>query len=151
MLIQVDEEKCCACGTCLEVCSTGAISLETGKAVINRALCTQCEACIGACPSGALSLVLDAVPAKAENKVPVLVKKQPLLVQKQRPLAPWVGTTLAFLTQEILPRLVDVAVTALERRVEQPTTSLVDAEWQPVTGDGNRPRRRRRRQRGISS
>jgi Fe-S-cluster-containing hydrogenase component 2 len=125
--------------------------MEAGRVAINQALCTQCEACMRACPSGALSHVLDAVPAKTEDKMPVPVKKQPPLVQKQRTLAPWVGTTLAFLTQEILPRLVDVAVTALERRREQPAASLVDAEWRPVSGKENRPRHRRRRQRGSFS
>jgi carbon-monoxide dehydrogenase iron sulfur subunit len=58
MAIKVDEEKCDACGKCLEACPYGAIALSTSgdKAVVCD-LCADWEEprCVAFCPSGALS------------------------------------------------------------------------------------------------
>ena len=56
--IAFSDETCDGCGTCIEVCQFGAITLEEidGKlrAVVNDALCKGCGTCIAACPSGAM-------------------------------------------------------------------------------------------------
>ena len=49
----VDPEKCIACGTCLELCPTGAISIDR-IAHIDPTRCTGCGRCVEACPQGAL-------------------------------------------------------------------------------------------------
>ena len=51
----VDIAKCTACGTCVDVCRRGAISLNNGTAIISPDLCINCGLCIRKCPQGALS------------------------------------------------------------------------------------------------
>ncbi len=51
----VDPVKCTGCGTCVDVCRRGAISLIDAIAVIDPALCINCRLCLRKCPSGALS------------------------------------------------------------------------------------------------
>lgn len=136
MSVQVNQEKCSGCGACLDVCPTSAISLEISKAVINQALCTQCEACISMCPSGALYtevVELQIVPAARQ---PVPARAIASTLPERRTLAPWVGTTLAFLGQEILPRLANVAMAALEQRLSSQPTKITTISTWPTAGHG---------------
>jgi len=48
------EQKCQACGSCVEVCRENAVSLNNEKAAINRSLCNNCMECVDVCCSGAL-------------------------------------------------------------------------------------------------
>lgn len=51
------ESRCIRCGRCLQVCPTGAHSIDaSGGHSLDRSLCIQCMACAGACPSGALKV-----------------------------------------------------------------------------------------------
>jgi ferredoxin len=54
---QVDPDLCKLCGTCLERCAFGALSLGT-ELVIDEVRCTGCGVCVIACPENALGLVL---------------------------------------------------------------------------------------------
>ena len=45
-------EKCVACGTCVEVCPTGAVTLED-QVETDSKLCIVCCACVKNCPTGA--------------------------------------------------------------------------------------------------
>jgi len=49
----VDPEKCIVCGTCLELCPTGAISIDR-IVHIDPVRCTGCGRCVEACPQGAM-------------------------------------------------------------------------------------------------
>lgn len=51
----VDSERCVGCGTCQDVCPTGAISVEEIARVDPR-LCIGCGRCVERCPRGALML-----------------------------------------------------------------------------------------------
>jgi len=51
----VDEEKCTACGTCVDTCPVQAITLQD-KAVIDKENCTDCGVCVEGCPEEAISL-----------------------------------------------------------------------------------------------
>jgi heterodisulfide reductase subunit A len=56
----VDEEKCRACGTCVDICQFQAPELVettpgTYTAQINASLCKGCGTCTSWCPSGAIT------------------------------------------------------------------------------------------------
>lgn len=134
MVIQVNQELCLGCGVCEDACLDEAIRLVDQQAVIDDALCTACEACIEICPNGAIT----AVYMTAQNPpIAVLPLTESGLVTRQqsaalpdtavptRSLVPMFGTALAFLGSEVAPRLVDVLVNALERRLTQSRTTAI--------------------------
>lgn len=53
---QVDETLCAACGTCIERCQFGALSLGD-VTVVDAVRCIGCGLCVSACPTEALRLV----------------------------------------------------------------------------------------------
>ena len=56
-IIKIDEEKCDACGQCVEACAEGAIQIIDGKAkLVSETYCDGLGACIGECPQGAISI-----------------------------------------------------------------------------------------------
>jgi NAD-dependent dihydropyrimidine dehydrogenase PreA subunit len=134
MVIQVNQELCTGCGVCVDACSVGAIQLVDQRAVFDDALCTACEACIEVCPNEAITTrsilepSVSIVTLPAAESHPVLVRDQVALPETATPargLAPLAGAALAFLRSEVAPRLVDVLVTALERRLARPTTTVM--------------------------
>ena len=54
---EVNEEICCGCQFCIDVCPYGANGFDPGKkvSVVNEALCKGCGTCAAACPSGAIT------------------------------------------------------------------------------------------------
>ncbi len=54
---EVNEDICCGCQFCIQVCPYGANNYDQRKAVssVNEALCKGCGTCGSACPSGAIS------------------------------------------------------------------------------------------------
>ena len=54
-------DTCAGCGICREVCPTGSMQLQEGKAVYVPKDCQTCLACVRACPQKAIGL---AVPEK---------------------------------------------------------------------------------------
>lgn len=134
MVLQVNQEFCSGCGVCVDTCCVGAIQMVGLHAVIDEALCTQCEFCVDACPNGAITVrsvsarcMPVIVPPAAEScLVPVQGEiVQPDSAMPARGLAPLAGAALAFLGREVAPRLVDVLINSLERRLAQPTTSAM--------------------------
>jgi NAD-dependent dihydropyrimidine dehydrogenase PreA subunit len=148
-VMKVDFEKCTGCGDCLDVCSNEAISLVAGMAVIDLYTCLACGACIQACPVGAISQVELPVPVEAVPVHPVVVQEAALLeLSSRRRLVPWAGAVLTFMGREIVPRIADALIAALERRLSQPA-SLPATISLPLAPQGRTstgwPRRRRRR------
>ena len=47
-------DACIACGSCVEVCPTGAIQLGDEAAAIDENVCISCGACAGECPVEAI-------------------------------------------------------------------------------------------------
>jgi Fe-S-cluster-containing hydrogenase component 2 len=152
MRMQVNAEQCTGCGACVEICPNGAIQLSEGIAVLDQAACTQCQSCVDACPIGAITAI----------ELPVAVPK-PAAVQSVReaeievaePVSsipkPWLSAALAFVGGEILPRLADALLAALDRRLAQaqlaqPRASLPSQKAEIVSRqkDGQGYRRRRR-------
>ncbi len=57
---QVHAGLCIGCGTCVDFCQFGALSLEDGFASVDSSACMGCGVCVGKCDQGALSLQRDA-------------------------------------------------------------------------------------------
>ena len=55
---EVNEEICCGCQFCIQVCPYGAISFDPRKEIstVNEALCKGCGACVASCRCAALDL-----------------------------------------------------------------------------------------------
>ena len=51
-----DSEACINCGTCVERCQFGAISVDDEVAEVNRDFCMGCGLCVSSCSTGALTL-----------------------------------------------------------------------------------------------
>jgi ferredoxin len=134
MFIQINQELCTGCGACEDACSVGAIHLVDGRAEIDDALCIVCEACVEACPNMAIAARYTLDPIVNNLKLPA-AETRPIPVRDQigltktkaagRGWAPLAGTALAFLGHEVAPRLVDVLISAFERRLAQSTTKTV--------------------------
>jgi heterodisulfide reductase subunit A-like polyferredoxin len=56
MPAEVDEEKCTGCESCVEECSSEAISIVDDKAVVDAEACIECGVCVDACPEEAISM-----------------------------------------------------------------------------------------------
>lgn len=50
-------EDCEGCGECLSRCSSGALRLDEGKAVVDHSLCTLCGYCSRACPEFCIKVI----------------------------------------------------------------------------------------------
>jgi len=136
MVIQVNQELCAGCGVCVESCAVGAIQLLDQRAVIDDALCTQCEMCMEACPNQAITALSVPTHNAPSASLPVTEFDQvpngqlavlPGTAASARSLASLAGAAFAFLGSEVAPRLVDVLVAALERKLAQPTTTAISA------------------------
>ncbi len=53
---RVKEKHCTGCGTCIESCGSGALSIQHGLAVLNASRCTGCGECLQRCPYGAIGV-----------------------------------------------------------------------------------------------
>lgn len=54
---RIPQEKCASCGSCLEVCPRGAISIVHGcYAQVDASLCVGCGLCSRECPAGIIQV-----------------------------------------------------------------------------------------------
>ena len=129
MGIQVNKELCAGCGVCVEVCATGAIHIEDNIAEIDHALCTQCEACRDVCPNGAITIIPEsarrsAIVALHSDETRIVPHSNITLLPEKAPSGHgFAEAALSILGREVIPRLVNVLATALERRLTTPTKS----------------------------
>ncbi len=57
--IRIDQDKCSACGACVEVCKNLSFKIENGKLAINENSifgCFGCGQCVAVCPTGAIKV-----------------------------------------------------------------------------------------------
>ena len=157
-MIYIQSQQCVGCGECVDVCQEGAIQLINGLAKINQDKCRQCEACLALCPVNAIVAILDTEPV-CVSRSSVPVQPQPAAVQfthSTSSIVPWVGTALAFVGREILPRLAVSLLEVWDRRTRQPTSQSVLVSSSSNNSDEtfvplgvNRGRRHRQRRRGL--
>lgn len=72
--IQRIETNCIRCGTCIQVCPTGALESGSDFVQIQRVKCDACGLCVDACPAGALELLGTRVTV--DELFQVLIKDQ---------------------------------------------------------------------------
>jgi NAD-dependent dihydropyrimidine dehydrogenase PreA subunit len=153
-MMYVEFEKCNGCGECLEICSVEAISLNAGKAMIDPDTCLVCGSCIQACPQGAISQAELLAPCKPIDIQPVEVQTASLVPTSSTDgRLVWVGPVLSFIGHEIVPRLADALIAALDRRLSISVSSLAVDNHPMLNPDvvGRRRTRRRRRRGGVNS
>jgi hypothetical protein len=54
------EDKCTACGACIERCPADAIRLVDGKAVVDGTKCIGCAGCVGVCQTWAMNVFSES-------------------------------------------------------------------------------------------
>jgi NAD-dependent dihydropyrimidine dehydrogenase PreA subunit len=150
-MFYVDQDRCSGCGVCVDVCATGAIAIQDGKAIIDQERCHLCEACFAVCPQEAIlavtegrSLVADGSSARAMDPLP----PSGVAVTAAR-LAPAVGAALLYVGREVLPWVTRYVLGAVERKTgelaegRKAGTPVTPGEAAPA--DSGRHRRRRHR------
>ena len=65
----VDEEKCVACGICVEECPVDAIEMKDGTAWIDMDECIKCGKCHEVCPENAVRHDKERIPREVEANV----------------------------------------------------------------------------------
>lgn len=56
-LIEIDEEQCIGCGSCVPNCHQGALQIIDGKVrLLSDLMCEGLGACVGHCPTGAMKI-----------------------------------------------------------------------------------------------
>lgn len=150
-MFYVDETRCSGCGACIEVCPTGAISIRGDTAVINQEGCTQCEACFHACPQQAILSVSDRSLVAEPDRLTAVATSPPRRVRSiSAGAAPALAAALIYVGREVVPRVANLLLDALERRMTEFPTSGVDqiatgSDAASRSGSGRGHRRRHRR------
>lgn len=140
----IDLEKCDGCGACVDHCPVGAAYLVEGMAVIDPEICQQCETCIEVCPAEAITAGVPApvpVPAPVCGSDEMVVSSTATVLARPslaRRVAPWAGLALAVVGREVVPRLADALLAAVERRLERRTASSpLSRPGAPPDGQGD--------------
>ena len=154
-MVYVDKDKCAGCGVCQDHCPVGAIQLVEDVATVDPIKCTQCGACVGACPNRAVIMmmmepVVEGTSVASTHPVSEMARVEPhsVPVRPRSEIIPAVGTALAFLGREVVPRLVDYVAGALDRRSGPRQTGSPTGVFRsmgPASGRGGMEGRRRRR------
>lgn len=171
-MLTIDRTLCTGCGTCVDACLTGAISIDKseGVAEIDPALCDECMLCVDVCSNEAIqrSESPELIPAEdgeivegeiiSRQLIPVPEAGSPTMFRQPARLATLAGSALSLVGSWLLPRAADALVEVVERRLTRggvsalSTTILRSGSQGSMRriegGRGGRPRRRQRRRRG---
>jgi len=148
MTMIVKQELCTGCGACVNACPNGAILLNEGFALIDQAKCSSCQICARVCPTGALELSEAVITVTLEKPRASEVLIPQIAAESSPKRSGWGGTVLSLVSQYVLPRLIDILGTFLERRLSPPVQERTSMAIKPVE---NRPYRRHRQRHGRVS
>jgi len=75
-IVNIDEELCNGCGSCIPKCVEGALQIQDGKArIVKDTYCDGLGACLGHCPQGAITITERDAEAFDEKEVQDYLKK----------------------------------------------------------------------------
>lgn len=162
-MLYIDRLVCTGCGACLNVCPTGAISLDQdeGVSMLDLALCNECLLCLDACPNGAikrsssseLTPLVEGEIVEGEVSSVVPAASLPHTLGRSSQLATRAGTVLSFAGSWLLARAANVLLDAFERRLAGGANPALpgifprprDKSFRPMGGGRNGLGRRQRR------
>lgn len=119
-MVRVRGDLCTGCGTCVEVCPGGAVTLANQKAAVDADRCTGCGLCIEACLTGAILALAPLAQRRPATGYP----SRPALGSRNPPM--WLTAGRAFLERWLVPMAVDRLIRLLE-------TDLPAAAWPAST------------------
>jgi NAD-dependent dihydropyrimidine dehydrogenase PreA subunit len=153
MAIYINADICTGCGACVEACPPQALCLMAGKIVIKPELCTACGACVEACAIGAITIVEPPTLMRpVEVQTPVTARAAQNTPQTRGKLALWTGIAATLIEQQVLPRLMDAFIAALDRRLSRLKPFPANTAGKDIVqGNGGRGLTRRHRKRGDHS
>lgn len=65
----IDRQMCIGCGSCVDECLAGAISMNDGTASIDEGRCIRCGICHDVCPGEAVRHDSERLPQEVEANV----------------------------------------------------------------------------------
>jgi len=134
-MVYINDADCNGCGECVDLCPTGALILQSNHAFIHQDICQGCEICMDACPQGAI-LIGEHYPASEEViRIPAISEPESYSLTEpaerisvREMVLPAIGSVLVWTGRELVPRLADLALGALDRRI-QSANSMSNNEY----------------------